>query len=84
MVLFFYIQERNDRIIQYLHKQNFPFVLIGKPYDRKEEITYVDNDNYTAAREVAEYLISLGHKQNRVHRRWIRFTCNERSFGWYE
>ena len=53
----------NDRIIQYLHKQNFPFVLIGKPYDRKEEITYVDNDNYTAAREVAEYLISLGHKQ---------------------
>ncbi len=29
----------------------------------KDEITYVDNDNYTAAREVAEYLISLGHKQ---------------------
>ena len=35
------------------------------------------------AREVAEYLISLGHKQ-------IAFigggsvTCNERSFSWYE
>ncbi|MGH0940435.1 maltose operon transcriptional repressor MalR [Bacillus mycoides] len=61
-IILLYSRE-NDRIIQYLHDQNFPFVLIGKPYDRKDEITYVDNDNYTAAREVAEYLISLGHKQ---------------------
>ncbi|MED2830142.1 LacI family DNA-binding transcriptional regulator [Bacillus thuringiensis] len=61
-IILLYSRE-NDRIIQYLHEQNFPFVLIGKPYDRKDEITYVDNDNYTAAREVAEYLISLGHKQ---------------------
>lgn len=53
----------NDRIAQYLHEQNFPFVLIGKPYERKEEITYIDNDNYAAAREVTEYFLSLGHKQ---------------------
>ena len=64
MALFFIFKE-NDRIIQYLHEQNFPFVLIGKPYDRKDEITYVDNDNYTAAREVAEYLISLGISKSR-------------------
>ncbi|MEI4803138.1 LacI family DNA-binding transcriptional regulator [Bacillus sp. NPDC077411] len=51
----------NDRILEYLHEQNFPFVLIGKPYERKEDITYIDNDNYAAAREVTEYLISLGH-----------------------
>ena len=46
MALFFLYSRENDRIIQYLHEQNFPFVLIGKPYDRKDEITYVDNDNY--------------------------------------
>ncbi|MFD3449326.1 LacI family DNA-binding transcriptional regulator [Microbacteriaceae bacterium 4G12] len=53
----------NDPIIEYLRKQDFPFVLIGKPYERKEEITYIDNNNYAASREVTEYLISLGHKR---------------------
>lgn len=61
-IILLYSRE-NDRIIQYLNEKNFPFVLIGKPYDKKDKITYVDNDNYTAAREVAEYFISLGHKR---------------------
>lgn len=49
-IILLYSRE-NDHIIQYLQQQNFPFVLIGKPYERKNEITYVDNDNYTAARK---------------------------------
>jgi DNA-binding LacI/PurR family transcriptional regulator len=53
----------DDKVIQYLIEQDFPFVLIGKPHQAVEEVTYIDNDNYLAGREVTEYLISLGHKQ---------------------
>lgn len=53
----------NDQIIQYLIEQHFPFVLIGKPHQAIEEITYIDNDNYSAAREVTEYLIKGGHER---------------------
>jgi DNA-binding LacI/PurR family transcriptional regulator len=52
---------QNDSIIHYLMQNNFPFVLIGKPSDEMENITYIDNDNYKAAREVTDYLITLGH-----------------------
>ncbi|WP_078381461.1 LacI family DNA-binding transcriptional regulator [Sutcliffiella halmapala] len=52
-----------DKIIKYLQKENFPFVLIGKPFEQVEEITHVDNDNYRAAREATEHLIELGHKR---------------------
>ncbi|WP_416828721.1 LacI family DNA-binding transcriptional regulator [Ectobacillus polymachus] len=53
----------NDKVVQYLHEQQFPFVLIGKPSHAMESITYIDNDNYLAGREVTEYLLSLGHKR---------------------
>ncbi|OIJ10495.1 LacI family transcriptional regulator [Anaerobacillus alkalilacustris] len=53
----------NDKIMPYLQQQKFPFVLIGRPY--KEEIhgiTYVNNDNFKAAKTVTEYLLLLGHR----------------------
>lgn len=53
----------NDHTITYLQSRNFPFVLIGKPYEFAEEITYVDNDNYLAAKEATNYLLELGHKK---------------------
>ncbi|MBM7660748.1 DNA-binding LacI/PurR family transcriptional regulator [Bacillus mesophilus] len=53
----------NDKIIDYLLDQSFPFVVIGKPYKYKKEITYVDNDNVQASIDVTEYLIKLGHKR---------------------
>jgi DNA-binding LacI/PurR family transcriptional regulator len=34
-----------------------------EPFSDEEEITYVDNNNFRAAKEVTEYLIKLGHKQ---------------------
>ncbi|WNF35815.1 LacI family DNA-binding transcriptional regulator [Bacillaceae bacterium IKA-2] len=53
----------NDRIMPYLQQQNFPFVLIGRPYeDVDKEINYVNNDNLKAAKTVTEYLILLGHQ----------------------
>jgi DNA-binding LacI/PurR family transcriptional regulator len=51
----------DDKVVSYLRKRNFPFVVIGKPYKHIEEITHVDNDNYRASKEITEYLIGLGH-----------------------
>lgn len=53
----------DDKVVMYLNEQQFPFVLIGKPNHTIENITYIDNDNYVAGREVTEYLLSLGHKR---------------------
>ena len=51
----------DDKILKYLRDREFPFVVIGRPYEWEEEITHVDNDNYRASREATEYLIRLGH-----------------------
>lgn len=52
----------NDDILSYLRSRQFPFVMIGKPYEHVEQITHVDNDNFLAAKEATEYLIGLGHE----------------------
>ncbi|WP_019413711.1 LacI family DNA-binding transcriptional regulator [Paenisporosarcina sp. TG20] len=52
-----------DKVLNYLRERNFPFVVIGKPFKDAELITYVDNDNYIAAKEVTNYLLTLGHEQ---------------------
>ncbi|WP_091584871.1 LacI family DNA-binding transcriptional regulator [Alteribacillus bidgolensis] len=55
---------KNGLIMPYLMKKNFPFVLIGRPYDLPdEEVTHVNNDNFKAAKMVTEYLSLLGHRQ---------------------
>ncbi|RNA70084.1 LacI family DNA-binding transcriptional regulator [Alteribacter keqinensis] len=54
----------NDKVMSYLHEQNFPFTVIGRPYDaRMSQITYVNNDNFKAAKTVTEYLLLLGHER---------------------
>lgn len=53
----------NDKIMAYLQKEDVPFVVIGKPHKKAEQITHVDNDNVRAAREATEYLIELGHER---------------------
>ncbi|SDY31240.1 DNA-binding transcriptional regulator, LacI/PurR family [Evansella caseinilytica] len=54
----------DDKVIGYLREQNFPFTVIGRPYDESfDDITYVNNDNYKAAKMVTEYLLLLGHKK---------------------
>ncbi|WP_026690311.1 LacI family DNA-binding transcriptional regulator [Alteribacter aurantiacus] len=54
----------NDKVMSYLYEQNFPFTVIGRPYDsRMSEITFVNNDNFKAAKTVTEYLLLLGHER---------------------
>lgn len=52
-----------DKVIAYLRERDFPFVVIGKPFKDDENISYVDNDNFKAGKEVTEYLIQLGHER---------------------
>ncbi|WP_227395779.1 LacI family DNA-binding transcriptional regulator [Jeotgalibacillus aurantiacus] len=52
-----------DRILQYLRERNFPFVMIGKPYNFVEAITHVDNDNFKAGLDATEFLLGMGHER---------------------
>ena len=52
-----------DHVIDYLLEKDFPFVIVGKPYEKVDQITHVDNDNIEAAREATEYLLRLGHRR---------------------
>jgi DNA-binding LacI/PurR family transcriptional regulator len=53
----------DDKILTYLRDREFPFVVIGKPFQYVEEITHVDNDNFRGGREATEYLLGLGHEK---------------------
>lgn len=52
----------NDEIMDFLVEENFPFVIVGKPYQKESHITYVDNDNVEASADLTNHLIDLGHK----------------------
>ncbi len=53
----------NDRVTKFLRKQQFPFVIVGKPYENINEITHVDNDNIRAGKEITSHLIKNGHEK---------------------
>ncbi len=52
-----------DRISEYLKQIDFPFVVIGRPYDNETKIFHIDNDNFLAAKEVTTHLIKNGYKR---------------------
>lgn len=53
----------DDETQEYLSEIDFPFSLIGSPYDNKEKVNHVDNDNYMAAYELTTYLSMIGRKR---------------------
>ncbi|OZM56333.1 LacI family transcriptional regulator [Lottiidibacillus patelloidae] len=53
----------DNKIMSYLHKQKFPFTIIGKPAKNMDNITHVDNDNIMASKDVTNHLIQLGHER---------------------
>lgn len=52
----------NDKCIDYLRKENFPFSVIGRP-DETKGVLWVDNDNFQATYQVTNTLISKGHSR---------------------
>ena len=55
--------KQDDKVVPYLVQQGFPFVLIGKPRTDMSGITFIDNDNVQAAKELSEFVINLGHER---------------------
>lgn len=53
----------NDKVTSFLMELDFPFVIVGKPYDNENVITHVDNDNFKAGKEITEHLIQMGHRR---------------------
>jgi DNA-binding LacI/PurR family transcriptional regulator len=53
--------KKHDKVMDYLEKMKFPFVVVGRPYLKEEKITFVDNDNFILTKQLTEYLIELGH-----------------------
>ncbi|MED4972827.1 LacI family transcriptional regulator [Geobacillus kaustophilus NBRC 102445] len=54
---------QNDKLMKYLQKHDFPFVVIGKPHQKTEQVTHVDNDNVQAGKDAANWLIARGHER---------------------
>ncbi|WP_101843456.1 LacI family DNA-binding transcriptional regulator [Halobacillus sp. Marseille-P3879] len=52
----------NDPVLHFLLEKDFPFVVIGKPSERIDEVTHVDNDNIRSGKTITNYLIELGHE----------------------
>jgi DNA-binding LacI/PurR family transcriptional regulator len=55
--------KKEDKVVPFLIESGIPFVVVGKPMGKANEIMSVDNDNVQAAKEATEYLINLGHKR---------------------
>lgn len=51
-----------NKSIEYLRGIDFPFSVIGSPYDDVDDTNHVDNDNERASYELTTYLIDKGCK----------------------
>lgn len=52
----------DDKTLNYLRDMNFPFTIVGRPYEYEDQIDFVDNDNRKIAQDVVDYLVELNHK----------------------
>lgn len=53
--------EVEDPVRAYLMAHDIPFILVGKPEELENEISYVDNDNQLMSRTAVDYLSKKGH-----------------------
>jgi DNA-binding LacI/PurR family transcriptional regulator len=49
-----------NKSIQYLREMEFPFSVIGSPYEDSDDSNHVDNDNMEASYELTTYLVKKG------------------------
>lgn len=69
--------KKDDKVVPYLIEAGIPFVVIGKPLIKSNDIMFVDNDNVQAANEATEHLIHLGHEK-------IAFIGDDSQFEVYQ
>lgn len=53
----------SDPLIEYLHDNKVPYVMVGKSDTYSQTTIYVDNDNLIAGQDATEYLFKLNHEQ---------------------
>ncbi|WP_181349167.1 LacI family DNA-binding transcriptional regulator [Thalassobacillus sp. CUG 92003] len=53
----------HDPVMNFLLEMNFPFLIVGKPWERMNEISHIDNDNITASKNITDHLIQQGHER---------------------
>lgn len=80
-----------DAIRHYLLTDDIPFVVVGTPLERANDMTAVDNDNQLMGSEAAAYLASLGHQNlafvtntdsgEVFHERYLGFQLKVQSLG---
>ena len=55
--------KKDDIVVDYLCEHGLLYVVVGKPDELASQTICIDNDNLLAAREAADYLYHLGHRQ---------------------
>ena len=60
--LFLFNAKSDDKTIEHLKKNKFPFVIICRPEDIKN-VLWVDNDNFEAVYQLTQRLIDKGNKK---------------------
>lgn len=60
--LVLFIDREKDRVIEFLHKSEFPFLLLGHPEEHEHEL-WVDNDHQQAMYQSTLRLLDLGHRR---------------------
>ncbi len=54
---------KNDKLLTYLNTVKIPFTVVGRPYEKEQQTTYVDNDNIQTSIDVTNFLINAGHRR---------------------
>jgi DNA-binding LacI/PurR family transcriptional regulator len=55
-----FLQVHKDEVINEVHAQGLPVVLIGRPFDENSEIAFVDTDNFGGGHQATKYLFERG------------------------
>lgn len=72
-----------DPVLDYLLSEDIPFVMLGTPYDKANEIRYIDNDNMTLGKTATQFLLQQGHEKIIfVGRNQTEFVHQERYQGY--
>lgn len=59
--LIFLYARKNDPILEFVHQQKFPLIVIGQP--AIENIPFVNNNNQQMAQDTTQYLIEKGYNK---------------------
>ena len=54
---------QEDPVVEYMCEQGILYVVVGTPFQLRDQTICVDNDNLQSSREATDYLYGLGHRK---------------------